>query len=61
MYDGSNMQGNDNYYSNGKSKKCPIIKSPDNVRFAGKEKYPDKMRLWLARSNRDIFKLLFRP
>ena len=31
-YDGSNMQGNDNYFTNDKSK-CP-----DSVRFAGKEK-----------------------
>ena len=30
-YDGSNMQRNDNYYSNDKSK-CPY-----SVRFAGKE------------------------
>ena len=36
-YDGSNMQGNDNYYSNDKSK-CP-----DSVRFAGKEKYPNRL------------------
>ena len=33
-YDGSNMQGNENYYKS----KCP-----DNVRFAGKEKYQSKV------------------
>ena len=31
-YDGSNMQGSDNYYTNDK------LKRPDSVRFAGKEK-----------------------
>ena len=52
-YDGSNMQGNDNYYTNDKSK-CP-----DSVRFAGKEKYPNKV--WVAIPNRGISKSLFRP
>ena len=32
-YDGSNMQGTDNYYTN------DISKCPDSVRFVGKEKY----------------------
>ena len=36
-FDGSNMDGNDNYYTNDKSK-CP-----DSVRFSGKDKYPDKL------------------
>ena len=54
-YDGSNMQGNDNYYTNDKSK-CP-----DSVRFAGKEKYPYKVMFWVAISNRGISKPLFRP
>ena len=49
------MQGNDNYYSNDKSK-CP-----DSVRFAGKEKYPYKVMFWVAISNRGISKPLFRP
>ena len=34
---GSNMEGNDRYYTNDKSK-CQ-----DKVRFAGKEKYADKV------------------
>ena len=38
LYDGSNTRRNDNYYSNDKSK-CP-----DSVHFAGKEKYPKKLR-----------------
>ena len=54
-YDGSNIQGNDNYYSNDKSK-CP-----DSVRFAGKEKYPNKVMIWVAISNRGISKPLFLP
>ena len=33
IFDGSNMQGNDNNYTNDKSK------WPDSVRFPGKEKY----------------------
>ena len=36
-YDGSNMQGNDNYYSNDK------LKCPDSVRFAGKVSH---IQLW---------------
>ena len=43
--DGSNMHGNNNYYSHEKSK------FPDSVRFAGKEKYPDKVMVWIAISN----------
>ena len=54
-YDGSNMQGNDNYYTNDKSK-CP-----DSVRFAGKEKYPNKVMVWVAIFNLGISKPLFRP
>ena len=54
-YDGSNMQGNDNYYSNDK------LKCPDSVRFAGKEKYADKVMVWGAISNCGISKPLFRP
>jgi hypothetical protein len=40
--DGSNMEGNDRYYTNDKSK-CQ-----DNVRFAGKENYPDNVMVWVA-------------
>ena len=54
-YDHSNMQGNDNYYSN------DISKCSDNVHFAGKEKYPDRVMVWVAISNRGIPKPLFRP
>ena len=53
-YDGSNMQGNYNYYTNDKSK-CL-----DSVRFAGKEKYPNNVMAWVAISNRGISKPLFR-
>ena len=48
-YDGSNMQGNDHYYTNDKSK-CP-----DSANFAGKEKYPDKVMVWVAISNQMIY------
>ena len=54
-YDGSNMRGNDNYYTN------DISKCPDSVRFAGKEKIPNKVRVWVAISNRGISKQLFQP
>ena len=37
IYDGSNMQGNNNYYTN------DILKCSDSVRFAGKDKYPEKV------------------
>ena len=43
------MQGND-------KSKCP-----DSVRFAGKEKSPNKVMVWVAISNRGISKPLFRP
>ena len=49
------MQGNDNYYSNEK------LKCPDSVRFAGKEKYLNKVMVWVTISNRSISKPLFRP
>ena len=49
------MQGNDNYYTNDK------LKCPDCVRFVGKEKYPNKLMVWVAISNRGISKPLFRP
>ena len=49
------MQGNDDYYTN------DISKYPDSVRFAGKDKYTDKVMVWVAISNRGISKPLFRP
>ena len=49
------MQENNNYYSNDKSK------YPDIVRFAGKEKYPNEVMVWVAISNRCLSKPLFRP
>ena len=54
-YDGSNMQGNDNYYPNDK------LKCPDSVCFARKEKYPDKVMDWVTKSNSGISKPLFGP
>ena len=53
-HDGSNMEGNDRYYTNDKSK-CQ-----DNVRFAGKEKYPDKVMVWVAICKCGISKPLIR-
>ena len=49
------FNSNDNYFTNGKSK-CS-----DSVRFAGKEKYPNKVMVWVTISNRGISKPLFRP
>ena len=51
---GSNMQGNDIFYTNDKSK-CP-----DNVRFAGKEKYPGKVMVWVAICKCGVSKPLIR-
>jgi len=53
-YNGSNMHGNDNYYSNDKSKR------PDSVCYVGKEKYQDKEMVLVAISNSGISKPLFR-
>ena len=39
-FDGSNMDGNNNYYTNDKSN-CP-----DSVRFVRKEKFPPKVMVW---------------
>ena len=55
-YDGSNMQGNYNYYTNDKYNKWP-----DSVRYAEKDKYPNKVIVWVAISNCGIFKPLFHP
>lgn len=54
-FDGSNMPGNDRYYSDDKEK-CP-----DDVRFVGKEKYPKKVLVWVAFSSKGISKPLIRP
>jgi len=51
---GDNMPGNDGYYTNDKSK-CP-----DSIRFAGKEKFPQKVLVWIAISDRGISEPLFR-
>ena len=53
-HDGSNMEVNDRYYTNDKSK-CQ-----DNVRFAGKGKYPDKVMIWVAICKCGISKPLIR-
>ena len=53
-YDGSNMQRNDNYYTNDKSE-CP-----DSVCFAGKDKYPKKVMDGMVISNCGISKPLIR-
>lgn len=52
---GDNMPGNTGYYTTAKSS-CP-----DNVRFAGKEKYSKKVLVWIAISDRGMSKPLFRP
>lgn len=54
-FKGENMPGNAGYYSNDKST-CP-----DNVRFAGKEKFPQKVMVWIAISDRGISEPLIRP
>ena len=51
---GDNMPGNAGYYTNDKSS-CP-----DSVRFAGKEKFSEKVLVWIAISNRGMSKPLFR-
>ena len=52
---GHKIPGNAGYYSSGKSK-CP-----DKVHFAGKEKYPTKVLIWIAISARGKFNPLIRP
>jgi hypothetical protein len=54
-FSGSHMPGNAGYYSNDKSK-CP-----ENVRFAGKEKFPNKILVWIAISERGMSTPFFRP
>jgi hypothetical protein len=53
-FSGDNMPGNTGYYTMDKST-CP-----DSVRFAGKDKFPKKMLVWIAISDRGISKPLFR-
>jgi transposase len=54
-FSGNNMPGNAGYYSSDKSN-CP-----DKVRFAGKEKFPTKILVWIAISARGMSKPLIRP
>ena len=54
-FNGDTMPGNVRYYTNDKSE-CP-----DSVRFLGKEKYPKKLLVWIAISNKGMSKPLFRP
>ena len=53
-FEASNMPGNAYYYTDDKSK-CP-----DGVRFAGKEKFPKKIMVWIAVSSRGLSKPNFR-
>ena len=52
---GDNMPGNDNYYTNNK----PACS--DEIRFIGKEKFPKKVLVWLAISDRGISKPFIQP
>jgi hypothetical protein len=54
-FSASNMPGNDRHYTNDKQK-CP-----DNIRYVGKEKFPKKILVWVAISERGISKPLIRP
>lgn len=51
---GNEMPGNAGYYTDNKEK-CP-----EDVRFAGKEKFPKKILMWIAISERGMSKPLFR-
>ncbi len=53
-YSGNNMPGNSGYYTKNKET-CP-----ESVRFAGQEKYPKKLLMWIAISERGMSKPLFR-
>ena len=52
-FDGYSMPGSARYYTNGKAK-CL-----DDVRFIGKEKYPKKILMWIAISDRGMSKPYF--
>ena len=54
-FKGDEMPGNAGYYTDDKEK-CP-----ENIRFAGKEKFPIKILVWIAVSERWISVPLFRP
>ncbi|XP_065674162.1 uncharacterized protein LOC136091102 [Hydra vulgaris] len=51
---GDNMPGNSGYYTNNK-KTCS-----ESVRFIGKEKFPKKLLMWIAISDRGMSEPLFR-
>ena len=51
---GDQMPGNAGYYSNNKDT-CP-----ESVRFAGKTKYPGKVLVWVAISERGMSKVLIK-
>ncbi|XP_065665711.1 uncharacterized protein LOC136087134 [Hydra vulgaris] len=53
-FTGDNMPGNSGYYTNNK-KTCP-----ESVRFIGKEKFPKKLLMWIAISDRGMSEPLFR-
>ena len=53
-FSGHNQPANAGYYSSDK-RKCP-----DNVRFAGKEKFPTKVLVWIAISARGLSKPVIR-
>ena len=50
---GDNIHGNSGYYTNNK-KTCP-----ESVRFIGKEKFPKKLLMWIAISDRAMSEPLF--
>ena len=54
-FSGDHMPGNSGYYSNNKDT-CP-----ERVRFAGKLKYPNKVLVWVAISERGMSKVLIKP
>ncbi|XP_065674095.1 uncharacterized protein LOC136091039 [Hydra vulgaris] len=51
---GDNIAGHSGYYTNNK-KTCP-----ESVRFIGKEKFPKKLLMWIAISDRGMSEPLFR-
>ena len=54
FFDGDNMPGSTRYYTNG------LAKCSDDVRFIGKDKYPKKILVWIAISNRGMSNPYFR-
>lgn len=52
---GDHMPGNSGYYTDDKNS-CP-----ESVRFVGKEKFPQKILVWIAISDRGLSAPLFRP